>query len=154
MYAECLNELTSSYEVSSWDGSTKYTISRDEAEMKKGINPVRIRAGLPGYGEDVYADQGLLRAKIKRERMIELMGEGKRYFDLRRWKDAPVEESLQIYGCNVMMDSQHKTEFQQIVPIYNLPSTFSDKMYFWPISHNELKRNAKLTQNPGWTTFD
>ncbi len=154
MYAECLNELTSSYEVSSWDGSTKYTISRDEAEMKKGINPVRIRAGLPGYGEEVYADQGLLRAKIKRERMIELMGEGKRYFDLRRWKDAPVEESLQIYGCNVMMDAQHKTEFQQIVPIYNLPSTFSDKMYFWPISHNELKRNAKLTQNPGWTTFD
>lgn len=154
MYAECLNELTSSYQEPSWDGTTTYNISRDETEMKKGINPVRIRAGLPDYSEEVYANADKLRAKIKRERMIELMGEGHRYFDLRRWKDAPVEESLQVYGCNIMMDAQHKAEFQQVVPVYNLPSTFSDKMYFWPIRHEELKRNIKLTQNPGWTTYD
>ena len=29
---------------------------------------------------------------LKRERQIELMGEGHRYFDLRRWKDAAVED--------------------------------------------------------------
>lgn len=154
LYAECLNELTTSYTEPSWDGSKTYTISRSEAEMKKGIDPVRIRAGLPDFSEETYANASRLRASIKRERMIELMGEGKRYFDLRRWKDAPVEESLQIYGCNVMMDASHRDEFQLIVPISNLPSTFADKMYFWPISHSELKRNTKLTQNPGWTTYD
>ena len=122
--------------------------------MKRGIQPIRIRAGLPDYSDDDYADAASLRQRIKRERMIEFMGEGKRYFDLRRWKDAPVEERLPIYGCNVMMDEQHAVDFQQVVPISNLPSTFSDKMYFWPIPHAELKHNAKLTQNPGWTYYD
>ncbi len=154
MYAEALNELTTSYQIPSWDGSTTYTISRDVHEMKRGIQPIRIRAGLPDYSDDDYADAASLRQRIKRERMIEFMGEGKRYFDLRRWKDAPVEESLPIYGCNVMMDEQHAVDFQQVVPISNLPSTFSDKMYFWPIPHAELKHNAKLTQNPGWTYYD
>lgn len=154
LYAECLNELTTSYTEPSWDGGKTYDISRSETEMKKGIDPVRIRAGLPDFSEDIYANADKLRASIKRERMIELMGEGKRYFDLRRWKDAPVEESLQIYGCNVMMDVTHRKEFQRVVPISNLQTTFSDKMYFWPISHSELKRNTKLTQNPGWTSYD
>ena len=95
-----------------------------------------------------------MRAKIKRERMIEFMGEGKRYFDLRRWKDAPRELNQRIYGCNVMMDANHTAEFQQIIPINNLRTTFSDKMYFWPIRHRELKHNSRLTQNPGWTYND
>ncbi len=154
LYAEALNELTQTYSIPSWDGSKTYTISRDGKEMKRGIRPVRIRAGLPDFSESDYADAAALRKRIKRERMIEFMGEGKRYFDLRRWKDAPVEESLRIYGCNVMMDENHKEDFQMVVPISNLPSTFSDKMYLWPIPHSELKHNSKLTQNPGWTSYD
>lgn len=153
-YAEALNELDGSYQIPSWDGGTTYTISRDVNEIKKGTNPVRIRAGLPDYAAADYADKAKLRADLKRERMIEFMGEGRRYYDLRRWKDAPVEESLQIYGCNVMMTDANRELFQQVVPIYNLPSTFSDKLYFWPISHWELKHNKRLTQNPGWTLND
>lgn len=154
MYAEALNELDGTYQVASWDGSQTYTISRDVAEMKKGIRPVRCRAGLPDYKDAEYADKDVLRTKIKRERMIEFMGEGKRYFDLRRWMDAPVEESKAIYGLNVFQTASNKDEFQKVIPTYNLQSTFSDKMYFWPISHSELKRNNKLTQNPGWTYND
>lgn len=153
-YAEALNELDGTYQIASWYGSKTYTISRDINEIKKGTNPVRIRAGLPDYSDADYASKDLLRSRIKRERMIEFMGEGRRYYDLRRWKDAPAEESLQIYGCNVMMTAANREQFQQVVPIYNLPSTFSDKMYFWPISHAELKHNSRLTQNPGWTLND
>ena len=40
---------------------------------------------------------------MKKERQIELMAEGQRYFDLRRWKDAEVEESKKNYGCNFYM---------------------------------------------------
>lgn len=154
MYAECLNELTKSYTVASWDGSKNYSISRDVQEIQRGIQPVRIRAGLPDYSQQEYADRDLLRTKIKRERMIELMGEGKRYYDLRRWMDAQVEESKIIYGCNVMMTRAQRDDFQKIVPITSLPTTFSEKMYFWPIRHEELKRNYKLTQNPGWQYYD
>lgn len=154
MYAECVNELTGSYTVASWDGSTTYNISRDVNEIKRGIRPVRIRAGIPDYRADEYADRDILRAKIKRERMIEFLAEGKRYYDLRRWMDAPIEESIPIYGCNVLMTANQKDEFQKIVPVYNLPTVFSTKMYFWPIATDELKRNPNLVQNPGWKYYD
>lgn len=154
IYAEALNELTGNYSIPSWDGTTTYSISRDVSEMEKGIRPIRIRAGVPDYTADVYADQDLFRTKLKRERQIELMGEGHRYYDLRRWKDAPVEESLPIYGCNVLMTSGQRDLFHTPINEFALQSTFSRKMWFWPISHNELKRNNKLTQNPGWTYND
>lgn len=153
MYAECLNELNGSYSIPSWDGATTYNVSRNVAEMKRGIRPVRCRAGVPDYDGGVYGSQSQLRKRIKRERMIEFMGEGKRYYDLRRWMDAPVEETKTIYGCNVLMTQAQKDEFQQIVPIYDLPTVFSEKMYFWPISTDELKKNKNLVQNPGWKTF-
>ena len=154
LYAEALNELDGTHSISSWDGSSTYNISRDIDEIKKGIHPVRIRAGISDFSSSTYSNKEELRKEIKRERMIELLGEGKRYFDLRRWKDAEVEEALQIYGCNVVMDESRREEFHQPVAIYNLSSTFSPKLYFWPISHNELKHNSRLTQTPGWTSYD
>lgn len=154
IYAEAINELNGSYTVSSWDGSTSYTLQREVGELKKGIRPIRCRAGVPDYTADVYADQNAFRTKLKRERQIELMGEGHRYYDLRRWKDAEVEESLPIYGCNVLMTSGQRDLFHSPVAIPSLPTTFSRKMYFWPISHSELKRNKSMTQNPGWTYND
>jgi hypothetical protein len=154
LYAEALNELDGSYSIGSWDGATTYTIARNIDEIKKGVHPVRIRAGLPDYILSTYGSKDELRKALKRERMIELLGEGKRYYDLRRWKDADKEESHQIYGCNVIMDQSRRDEFHQPMAIYNLSSTFSPKMYFWPIRHDELKHNKRLTQTPGWTSFD
>ena len=154
LYAEALNELDGSYQIASWDGSTTYTISRDVNEMKKGLRPVRCRAGLPDFTAAEYASKSALRSKIKRERMIEFLGEGKRYFDLRRWMDAPIEEAKTVFGLDVFQDKAHRDDFMQVVPVTTLSAVFSDKMYFWPISHAELKRNKLLTQNPGWTYND
>lgn len=154
MYAEALNELNGTYSVPSWDGSTTYTVSRDINQLKRGIRPVRCRAGIPDFSASDYADQDTFRKKVKRERMIEFLGEGKRYYDLRRWMDAPIEETKPVYGCNVLMTANQKDEFQQIVPVYNLPTVFTEKMYFWPISFDELKRNKNLVQNPGWQYND
>lgn len=154
IYAEALNELNGSYNIASWDGSKTYTVSRVIDEIKKGVRPIRCRAGVPDYTQNEYENQILLRAKLKRERQIELMGEGHRYYDLRRWKDAPVEEALPIYGCNTLMTENQAQLFHTPVVVPSLPTTFSRKMYFWPISHSELKRNKRLTQNPGWTYND
>lgn len=152
-YAEALNELTQSYTMKTWKGED-VTISRNVDEMKKGIQPVRIRAGLHDYPASDYADPNQLRARIKRERMIEFMAEGKRYFDLRRWMDAPVEENKRVYGLNVFQTANNKDQFMQVIPVYNLSATFTDKMYFWPISFTDLKRNKNLVQNPGWKYND
>jgi hypothetical protein len=154
IYAEALNELQGSYNIPSWDGSKTYVLSRDINEIKKTILPVRIRAGVPDYPSDVYNSQAEFRKRLKRERQIELMGEGQRYYDVRRWKDAPVEESLPIYGCNALMTKDQKDLFHTPVAVSSLPTTFARKMWFWPIIHSELKRNKRLTQNPGWTYND
>lgn len=156
IYAEALNELGEggTHEIASWDGSKTYHLTREIAELKKGIRPIRCRAGVPDYKQDEYESQQIFRDKLKRERQVELMGEGHRYYDLRRWKDAEVEESLPIYGCNVLMTDQQRDLFHTPVVIPSLPTTFSRKMYFWPIAHGELKRNSRMTQNPGWTYND
>lgn len=152
-YAEALNELSGSYNIPSWRGAT-YAISRDINQMQRGIHPVRIRGGVPDYPAQVYSSKVELRKTLKRERFIELMGEGQRYYDLRRWMDAPTEEALPVYGCNILMNAQERDLFHRPVAVWTLKTTFADKMWFWPISHSELKRNKRLTQNPGWTYND
>lgn len=151
IYAEALNELTTSYEIPSWDGTKIHPISRDKAELKKGIQPIRIRAGIPDYSEEIYADPDKFRIKLKRERQIELFAEGHRYFDLRRWTDAQYEEPLQVYGCNIYATQSQPALFHTPVPIAEFPTIFTTKMWFCPIKQSELKRNKELTQNPGWT---
>ena len=49
------------------------------------------------------------------------MGEGHRYYDIRRWKDADVEESLPIYGCNTLMTEKWKDVFHVPVAVPSLP---------------------------------
>lgn len=130
IYAEALNELSNSYEIASWDGSKTYTIKRDEAEMKKGIEPIRIRAGVPNYKAEVYNNKDLFRKALKRERQIELFAEGHRYYDLRRWKDAPEEEATMMYGCNTNIGENNRDMFYIPTVIPSMPSVFTKKMYF------------------------
>ncbi|MGL4293293.1 MAG: RagB/SusD family nutrient uptake outer membrane protein [Bacteroidales bacterium] len=152
--AEAMNELEGSYQFASWNGEENYSISRDVNQIRSAILQIRLRAGLPDYPAGDYADKDLMRKNLKRERQIELFAEGHRYFDLRRWKDAETEEATPIYGCNMNMESQQKEQFYLPTVVPSLPTIFVEKMYFWPIAHDELRKNRKLTQNPGWTYFD
>lgn len=154
LYAEALNELTGTHEIQSWDGSKTYTIRRDVNEMSKATSQVRIRAGLPDYDETTYSDANNFRKKLKHERQIEFFGENHRYYDLRRWKDAPIDEAEQVYGCNTLMTKNYRDDFHKQVRVSNLQTAFSRKMYFWPITYNELKRNKNMTQSPGWQDYD
>ncbi|MDR3184107.1 MAG: RagB/SusD family nutrient uptake outer membrane protein [Prevotellaceae bacterium] len=153
IYAEALNELTTSYTIPSYDGATQITVSRDPSEMRWAMKQIRVRAGLPDFAPAIYNSADDFRKKLKRERQIELMGETHRYFDLRRWKDAPTEEADPMWGFNMNMPTAQRDLFDIPVEVTDLPSVFVDKMYLWPISHNELRKNRKLTQNPGWTYF-
>lgn len=158
MYAEALNELNASYQVPSWDGSQTFTITRDVAAMKEAVLPVRLRAGLPNYDDiyasDPYNNRDKLREELKRERQVEFLGENQRYYDLRRWKDAMKEEGEPIYGCNTTVPKDARDYFYEQVVVSSVQTTFTQKQYFWPVSWDELKRNARLTQAPGWQLDD
>ena len=103
---------------------------------------------------DPYTDPDELRKAIKRERQIEFLGENQRYFDLRRWKDAPDEESQMIYGCNTTVPKEYREFFYEQVVVPSVQTSWSMRKYFWPVSYDELKRNPRLTQAPGWPSYD
>lgn len=154
LYAEALNNLTTSYEIASWDGTQTYTISRDVNEMHRGVKPVRMRAGVPDYTDEVYADRDKFFNAIVHERQIEFFAENQRYFDLRRWKIAEEHEAEQIYGCNTLMDRRNALQFYNPVRVPKLQTSFSRRQYFWPVSWDELRRNKNLTQAPGWKDYE
>ena len=154
IYAEALNELTSgkAYTVDTYNGET-LTIGRDVAQMRSAMKPIRMRAGVPDFSDEVYSDPDAFRSVLKRERQIELVGENCfRYYDLRRWKDALLEENQPLMGCNINIsdDETRVQEFYRPTAVASMPKVFVQKMYLWPFPVDELKRNVNLTQNPGW----
>ncbi|GAB6122078.1 RagB/SusD family nutrient uptake outer membrane protein [Dysgonomonas termitidis] len=158
-YAESLNELTSGqvYEIPSYSEQGNISVKRETGSiesrqgMRYGFSRVRFRAGLPDLSDADYSSYEQFKKELKRERQVELFLESARYFDLRRWKDAAVEENLPVMGLNVDMNNSdaQKQRFYDERPS-DMPKVFLEKMYLWPIPKSELTRNKKLTQNPGW----
>ncbi|MFX8035988.1 RagB/SusD family nutrient uptake outer membrane protein, partial [Acinetobacter baumannii] len=84
-----------------------------------------------------------LRSIIKQERTIELAFEGKRFWDLRRWKDCVLELNKLVTGWDV--SQRTAAPFYRSRTLYS--RVFTPKDYFWPISIDEMRRNPKLKQN-------
>lgn len=128
-------------------------VKRDAAEMRAAMKPIRMRAGVPDFSDMTYNDPELMRAAIKHERQVEFVGENSfRYYDLRRWKDALIEENQPFMGCNINIsnDESRVQQFYRPTVVASMPKVFVQKMYLWPFTTDELKRNTNLTQNPGW----
>ena len=155
-YAEALNNIEegNNYQIESWDGNTTYTVRRDINEMRRGMKPVRMRAGGPDFPDDIYNTRKLFFTRVVHERQVEFFNESQRYYDVRRWKIAPEHEGAQIYGCNVMVDEANREMFYTPVRVSGVQTAFSRKQYFWPVNYDELQRNKNMTQAPGWQDYD
>lgn len=152
-YAEALNEITSgnSYTFKTFT-NTDITVKRDIEQMRYGMKRVRMRAGIPDLGDAVYNNPEQFRQALKKERQIEFFAESKRFYDLRRWKDAMVQENMPLTGCDVDMTGSNtqRQGFYKETVVTTYPKIFLQKMYLWPIPNYELLRNSRLTQNTGW----
>ena len=148
-YVEAMNEMKSSYT----DDKTGVSVSRNVADMVFYFNQVRYRAGLPGITEAQASDYQTMKELIKQEWRVEFAFEDHRYYDLRRWKDAPSAYNKPITGLDVSAKISERQRFYS-VRVWNtevaMKRVFSNKMYFYPIDQNTLDRNANLVQNPGW----
>ena len=139
MYAEALNEAQG-----------------PSPEVYDYLNRIRERAGLAGVQEswqnysvnpDKYTTKDGLREIIHHERNIEMAFEGKRFWDLRRWKEAARELNEPITGWNVY--GEDAASYYQVRTLYQ-QRFIAPRDYFWPIDETSLIQNPNLVQNPGW----
>lgn len=102
------------------------------------VNKIRARVGMPGLNSGpvwlAVAGKDDMAERIRRERAFELVGEGQRYWDLRRWGllEKSVKNATDIFG-----DLMYTRSYQ---PRHEM----------WPVPLVEMERNPNLTQNEGW----
>lgn len=150
-YAEALNELTGAHSVTLPSGET-YTVSRDETEIANAFNQVRYRAGLPGLTATELSTRDALFEAIQRERMVEFVGEGRRFYDVRRWGIYEDVDSEPIMGLNV--DANKNAGFYQRTVVNERKyrdRVVHKRLLFLPIHKDELRKVPMLDQNPGYS---
>lgn len=120
------------------------------------LNKVRHRCGLPDF-EDSWAKAGgmptgdKLRKILHRERSIELLFEGRRFHDIRRWKEAPEIMNKQPRSWNRY--GQTPEEFYKVIEAFQggRKRVFhAPKSYWLAIPMSEINKNPNLVQNPGY----
>ncbi len=129
-YADILLMLT---EVS-WS-MRQLGISVSDADITKGINEIRVRAGL-----SEYSSGGLDLLDIMSERAYELVFENKMLWDMRRTRKALVDGAGQFSAIENFVGHQ---------PV-SFNHEFSKKHLLSPVSANEIKNNRQCSQNYGW----
>ena len=92
-----------------------------------------------------------LKQRYRNERLIELMFEEHRLFDVRRWVIGP-EAYDPAWKVDILYPWLNGATAEQ--PIYE-PQIFEqraweDKAYFFPIYREEMNKNELLIQNPGY----
>lgn len=149
-YVEALNEMDGSYT----DAASGVTVTKDVNQMVYYFNQVRFRAGQPGITTAEAGDYQKMKELIKHEWRIEFAFESRRYWDLRRWKDAYDAYNKPIRGLSVSSSKVAQREQLYTIKVLNtercMKRVFNNKMYFWPIDRSVLQKNGKLVQNPEW----
>ncbi len=106
--------------------------SGPDQSVYDAINAIRSRPGIgmPNIPTGLSKDQ--MRERIRQERRIELALEGKRYWDVKRWKTA------ETYIPTLVDPGGAQRRFD--------PS----KNYLFPFPQTEIDRNPNLEQNPNY----
>ncbi|GGA83934.1 RagB/SusD family nutrient uptake outer membrane protein [Puia dinghuensis] len=133
----------------------------DNSDALLWLNKIRYRAGMPA----ITVTGNALLQEYRNERRVELAYEEHRYHDARRWMIAPTTLGRSCVFINVVgtlkpgalapSPYRHDTTdynytYTPVVDNSLENRTWIDKMYFRPISRDEVNKNAKLIQNPGY----
>jgi len=104
-----------------------------------------LNAGMPALSLTITKED--LTMAIRSERQIELMFEGHRFFDVRRWMIAPqTEKDIYYYDIRKKTDNT----FVYFVKKFHTRAFIAPKMYLLPIPFDEIQINKNCPQNPGW----
>jgi hypothetical protein len=132
----------------------------NEADARTWLNRIRFRSGMPAITDAGPA----LKTRLQNERRIELVYEEHRYHDGRRWMigdqlGRPIQAIT--VTATVKPGKTAHSPYKNDPTVYDYKYTvfnntenelrvWRDKMYFRPLSRDEMNRNKKLIQNPGY----
>lgn len=138
----------------------------DQPAADRSINKLRSRAGVDKMiVDDINDDFDTARDpsvpallwEVRRERRVELMGEGFRLDDLRRWKKGEYVNK-QALGAYVTEASAKKLKVtggigadDGYVYFYDAPLGWQEHYYLYPLPLKQLALNTNLEQNPVWS---
>lgn len=122
------------------------------------LDKIRARAGFPDGVVKDWADhtdkpaeattQDGLRRIIRQERTNELMFEGQRFWDQRRWKVAREQlDRKTISGWTVDQETPEGYYNKRVLFTMRF---MSPRDYLWPLKESDLVVNPNLVQNPEW----
>ena len=133
----------------------------DDATARTWLNKIRFRAGMPALTESGDA----LKQRMRNEKRIEMYLEEQRYHDTRRWMIAPTTLGRKANGINingtlkagknVTLYKYDPTNYDYTYKVFEIDPgkenrAWLDKQYYLPIHRDEINRNNKLVQNPGY----
>ena len=108
------------------------------------VNRVRHRGNLPVLASSKTSTPEAFFEAIKQERIVELLGEGQRAFDTRRWREIETVW-CEPGGRGVKM---YDTYGAQVAEFYvNQNNLAYERCYIFQIPESERNRNPNLTQN-------
>jgi hypothetical protein len=135
------------------------------AEVYNKLDRIRTRAGMPVVNRTKYGSKETLRELIRRERGVELAGEGVRRADILRWKDNSGKMVAETVLNGTLTRVTGTINYSETDPakraVIDLnPSAadtkiedriFKTHFRYLPIPQSARDKNPKLTQNPGYT---
>jgi len=133
--------------------------SISDADLDYSLNLVRKRSNpnMPALSNAFVSTNGLdMREEIRRERTVELLLEGFRVDDIKRWAIAATEmpkDQLGIHFDGTWFENNWTnmphTHPQGSAVLYT-GRTWNDKNYLYPLPSDQLQLNTNLNQNPGY----
>jgi hypothetical protein len=128
-------------------------------EVYDALDEVRTRAGMPSVDRTKYAAKEALRELIRRERTVELAGEGFRRADILRWKD-DAGKMLAETALNGPLTRVTGTVDDAGTDPYTRATIsgteiieerkFAAHNRYLPFPQSSIDKNPQLEQNPGY----
>ena len=125
----------------------------DLSTAKTYLDKVRIHAGIPTVEESWVTiagrqlNQSLMRDIVRQERMIELYLENQNFWDMRRWVLAKTYFDKKVQGLN---NEAATIEELATLKTYDYERKFAEHQYLLPIPLDDVNKNPKLVNNPGY----